>query len=155
MFWTLSFELLPEEEIIDDTADRDRSGIKSAYSLFLTNKRVIFRFDGLGSSLSQSFFYNEITDVSTSRRLFITYLEVKTKKKRFLFHIADAPYWLKRILEIKNEMPTYEESRLGIKPSAAARKRELLDMLTVLRRHDLLSDVEVEEKIHLLDSMQL
>ena len=47
MFWTLSFELLPQEEIIDDTDRRGGSGIKSVYSVFLTNMRVIFRFDGL------------------------------------------------------------------------------------------------------------
>jgi hypothetical protein len=56
MFWTLSFELLPGEKIIDDTDRRGSSGIRSVYSVFLTNMRTIFRFDGLGSSLSQSFF---------------------------------------------------------------------------------------------------
>ncbi len=101
MFWTLSFEMLPGEEIIDDTTRKSHSGIKPAYSVFLTNKRAIFRFDGLGSSLSQSLFYNEIQDVATTKRLFFTYLEVKTKKRNLLFHVSDAPYWLKRILEIK------------------------------------------------------
>ena len=67
MFWTLSFELLPEEKIIDDTTRKVSAGIKPAYSVFLTNKRAIFRFDGLGSSMAQSFFYQEIQEVSTSR----------------------------------------------------------------------------------------
>ena len=155
MFWTLSFELLPQEEIIDDTDRRGGSGIKSVYSVFLTNLRAIFRFDGLGSSLSQSFFYDEIANASTSRRLFITYLEIKAKNRKFLFQVSDADYWAKKILETKKTAPVSGEKRLTGKPSAVARKRELLDMLTALRRHDLLSDAELEEKIHLLDSMKL
>ncbi len=155
MFWTLTFEMLPGEEIIDDTTRKRRSGIKPVYSVFLTNKRAIFRFDGLGSSLSQSIFYNEIQDVAATKRLFFTYLEVKTKKKSLLFHVSDAPYWLKRIREIKNEFPAYEENRLGTKPLPQSRKRELMDMLTILTKHSLLTDSELEEKVHLLDSMKL
>jgi len=154
MFWTLSFELLPDEEIIDDTTRKSQSGINPAYSVFLTNKRAIFRFDGLGSSLSQSFYYSEIQDVAISKRLFFTYLEVKTKKKNFLLHISDAPYWAKRILELKNQPPASEESRLGTKPSPESRKEELMDMLTILRKHSLLTDSELEEKVQILDSMK-
>ena len=154
MFWTLSFELLPEEEIIDDTTRKSHSGIKPAYSVFLTNKRAIFRFDGLGSSLSQSFFYNEIEGVSTTKRLFFTYLELKTKKKNLLFHIAEADYWSKKILEIMKQTPASNENRLKSKPSPESRKRELMDMLTILRKHSLLTDSELEEKVQLLDSMK-
>lgn len=154
MFWTLSFEIMPGEEIIDDTTGKSHSGIKPAYSVFLTNKRVIFRFNGLGSSLSQSFFYNEIQDVSTTKRLFFTYLVLKAKKKNLLFHIADADYWSKKILDIKKQMPASNETRFDAKPSAVGRKRELMDMLTILRKHSLLSDSELEEKVQLLDSMK-
>jgi len=154
MFWTLSFEIMPGEEIIDDTTRKSHSGIKPAYSVFLTNKRAIFRFDGLGSSLSQSFFYNEIQDVATTKRLFFTYLELKTKKKDFLFHIADADYWSKKIIEIMKQIPASNENRFGSKPSPVSRKRELVDMLTTLRKNSLLTDSELEEKVHLLDSMK-
>lgn len=154
MFWTLSFELLPGEEIIDDTTRRGRSGIKAVYSVFLTNKRAIFRFDGLGSSLSQSFFYNEIEDVSTTKRLFFTYLELTVKKKIFLVHIADADYWSKKILQLLKQMPASSENRFTAKPSPESRKRELMDMLTILRKHSLLTDSELEEKVQLLDSMK-
>jgi hypothetical protein len=54
----------------------------------------------------------------------------------------------------KKKSPVSEEKCLNGKPSAAARKRELLDMLTALRRHNPLSDAELEEKIQLLDSMK-
>jgi Bacterial PH domain len=155
MFWTLSFELLPGEEIIDDTTRKVSSGIKPAYSVFLTNKRAIFRFDGLGSSLAQSFFYHEIQEVATSKRLFFTYLDIKAKKKTYLLHIADAPYWAKRILEIKNQTPVSAENRLNAKPSPESRKRELMDMLIILRKHSLLNDSELEEKVQQLDSMKL
>jgi hypothetical protein len=154
MFWTLTFEMMPGEEIIDDTTRKGHSGIKSAYSVFLTNKRAIFRFDGLGSSLSQSFFYNEIQDVTTTKRLFFTYLELKAKKKNLLFHIADADYWAKKILEIMKQIPASNENRFDAKPSPVSKKRELMDMLTILRKHSLLTDSELEEKVQLLDSMK-
>jgi len=154
MFWTLSFEMLPGEKIIDDTTRKSHYGIKPAYSVFLTDKRAIFRFDGLGSSLSQSFFYNEIQDAATTKRLFFTYLELKTKKKNFLFHIADAAYWSKKILEVMKQMPASNENRFDAKPSPGSRKRELMDMLTILRKNSLLTDSELEEKVHLLDSMK-
>ena len=155
MFWTLSYELLPGEEIIDDTTKKSHTGLKPAYSVFLTNKRALFRFDGLGSSLTQSFFYHEIQEAATSKRLFFTYLDIKTEKKTFLFHIADAPYWAKKILEIKNQTPFSDENRLHAKPSPERRKRELMDMLIILRKHSLLNDSELEEKVQLLDSMKL
>ena len=155
MFWTLSFELLPDEEVIDDSTRVSLSGIKPAYSVFLTNKRAIFRFDGLGSSLSQSFYYSEIQEVATSRRLFFTYLAVKAKKRNFLLHVADAPYWAKKILEIKNVSPSTEVNRIGTQVSPESQKRELMDMLVILRKHSLLTDAELDEKVRLLDSMKL
>lgn len=154
MVWTLSFELLPGEEIIDDTTRKSNAGIKPAYSVFLTNKRAIFRFDGLGSSLTQSFFYHEIADVKTTKRLFFTYLEFKAKKKNLLFHIADADFWAKKIVEIKNQLPNADENYIKTKPSAESMKRELMDMLTILRKHSLLSDSELDEKVQLLDTMK-
>jgi hypothetical protein len=154
MFWTFTFEMLPGEEVIDDTARKSRSGIKPAYSVFLTNKRVIFRFDGLGSSLLQSFFYNEIQDVATTKRLFFTYLELKTKKKSVFFHIADADYWSNKILEIRKQIPPSNENRFDAITSPLSKKRELMDMITILRKNSLLTDSELEEKVHLLDSMK-
>ena len=154
MFWTLTFEMMPGEEIIDETTLKSHSGIKPAYSVFLTNKRAIFRLDGLGSSLSQSFFYNEIRDVATTKRLFFTYLELKAKKKNLLFHIADADYWSKKILEIIKQIPASNGNRFDVSPSPESRKRELMDMLTILRKNSILTNSELEEKVHLLDSMK-
>lgn len=154
MFWALSFELLPNEEIIDDTTRKVTSGVKPAYSVFLTNKRAVFRFDGLGSSMTQSFFYHEIETVSTSRRIFITYLELKTKKKNFLFHVADAPYWADKLLELKNRFSISGESRFSAAPLPDVRKREFMDMLIVLRKNSLLTEPEFEEKVRLLDSLK-
>jgi hypothetical protein len=60
MFWNLSFQLMPDEKIIADSTQIKQSRIiKATCSVILTNKRVIFRFDGLGSSLTQNFLPNE------------------------------------------------------------------------------------------------
>jgi hypothetical protein len=155
MFWSLSFQLLPDEIIVDDSLRRDRSAIRPAYSVFLTNRRAIFRFDGLGSSMTQSFFYEEIQDARPSKRLFFSYLLVKTEKKEFLLNTSDAEYWAEKILEIRQGVTEYGDSPLQQRPlSPERRKRELLDMLTVLRKNELLTDDELEQKIHLLDSMK-
>ena|SRR3990172_1261693 len=152
MFWSLSFQLLPEEVVLEDSASRGQSGIKPAYSVFLTNKRAIFRFDGLGSSLTQSFFYHEMLDIRPSRRLFFTYLLVKTEKRDFLLNTSEPEYWMNKILEIKKK--TVHEPAQQPAASPERKKRELLDMLTVLRKNALLTDSELEEKIHQLDSMK-
>jgi hypothetical protein len=154
MFWSLSFQLMPDEEIVDDSTQKHSSGIKPAYSVFLTNKRAIFRFDGLGSSMTQSFFYNEILDIRLSKRLFFTYLSIKTSKRNFLLNTDDAAYWAARILETKKNVSKFSGiSKPPTISTSERRKKELLSMLTVLRKNSLLTDTELEEKIHLLDSM--
>ena len=154
MFWSLSFQLLPDEEIVDDSTRMKHAGIRPAYSAFLTNKRVIFRFDGLGSSLTQSFFYHEIKELKPVRRLFISYLEVKTAQRDFLLNIVEPEYWAKRIVEMKEQVP--EEPASG-EPKAAhtpgVRKRALFDMLVTLRKNSLLTEGEFDDKVHLLDSL--
>ena len=50
MSWAVSFKLLPGEEIIKDSSENQHALIKPVYSILLTDKRVIFRFDGLGES---------------------------------------------------------------------------------------------------------
>lgn len=154
MFWSLSFQLLPDEEVIEDSIRRPQPAIQASYSVFLTNKRVIFRFDTLGSSLTQSFFYQEITSATPVKRLFITYLDLKTQKRNVVLNISEVEYWTGRIREMKKLSAEAEASQA--KPpqvSPERRKRELLDMLTVLHRNSLLSKAELEEKIHLLDSI--
>lgn len=155
MFWSLSFQLLPDEEIIDDSTKRSHSGIKSAYSVFLTNKRAIFRFDGLGSSMTQSFFYEEILDVKLNKRLFVNYIQLRTKNRDFLLNTSEPDYWTNRILNIKKTLTKSSEAPTDITASSSEnKKRELLDMLTILRKNSLLTDKELEEKVQLLDSMK-
>lgn len=154
MFWSFSFQLLPDEKVIDDSVRRPQPAIKASYSVFLTSKRVIFRFDGLGSSLTQSFFYQEITSVTPVKRLFITYLDLKTEKRSVVLNISDVEYWADRIREQQRASAGAETSRTGAPlVSPERRKRELLDMLTVLHKNSLISNAELEEKIHRLDSM--
>jgi len=154
MFWTLTFQLMPDEKILEDSSARSQGAIKPVYSVFLTNKRAIFRFDGLGSSLTQSFHYEEILDVKPSKRLFFTYLKVRAGKREFLLNVGDAEYWTTRIQEIKNSEAKSggELKQAGSPPERT--KRELLDMITVLRKYSLLTDEELEKKVHLLDSLR-
>ncbi len=154
MFWSLTFQLLPDEIVVDDSSQRPQTGIKPAYSVFITNRRVIFRFDGLGSSMSQSFFFDEILDVKPARRLFFSYLQVTTGQRQFLLNTTDVDYWTSRILEIKKSRPAEGQPIGPRQVSPERKKRELLDMLTVLRKHSLLTDEELEEKIHALDAMK-
>lgn len=155
MFWSLSFHLLPDEDIIEDSTKRPGSGIRAAYSVFLTNKRAIFRFDGFGSSLTQSFFYHEIVSVRICRRLFVTYLEVGTVRKSSLLNIDNAEYWEGRIQEFMKGLPSEETAQKVASPiSPEKKKKELLDMLTALKKNDLITDREFEDKINALDSMK-
>jgi hypothetical protein len=156
MFWSLSMQLMPGEEMIEDSTARAQSGIKPVYSIFLTNKRAIFRFDGLGSSMAQSFFYGEILSITVTRRLFLTYMRLKTQKKDFLLNVADADYWAARIIEIREDIKERGGVRVSVLPYSPERKRrDLLDMLTILRKNDLLTDDELAEKIHHLDTMRI
>lgn len=155
MSWSFSFQLFPGENIIDDSTNRNQSSLKSDYSVFLTDKRVIFRFDGLGSSLTQSFFYNEILDVKPVKRLFVSYLQVKTSKKEFFINTSHADYWSGKILEIKekiDKIPSQDAKATG--STTETQKKELLDMLTILRKNSLLTDNEFEDKVQKLNSMK-
>lgn len=156
MSWGFSFQLLPEEVVIEDSVKGSRPGLKPVYSVFLTNRRVIFRFDGLGSSLTQSFFYDEVLDVKTCKRFFVSYLDVKTAKKNFLLNTGDADYWSKKILEMKNNLAGLSAPKEPtVSPSAGKIKGELSDMLMALRRYSLLTEKELEDKLRMLDSMKL
>jgi hypothetical protein len=156
MFWSFSFQLLPDEQVIEESVRRPQPAIKASYSVFLTNKRVIFRFDGLGSTLTQSFFYQEITGVTPVKRLFITYLDLKTEKRNVVLNISEVEYWAGRIREMKKVSEEAAASQTkSPQVSPGRNKRELLDMLTILHKNSLLSNTELEEKVQLLDSMKL
>ncbi len=155
MFWGLSFHLLSEEVIVEDSTQKKQSGLKPMYSVFLTNKRVIFRFDGLGSSLTQSFSYEEIEEVRPCRRLFVSYLDVRTTRKNFLLNTGDTDHWAKRILEMKSSLSKAAEPHTQAAPVSSGRiKGELTEMLATLRRYALLSEKELEDKLRLLESMK-
>lgn len=155
MSWSFSFELLPGEEIVDDSTRRERDVIKAAYSVFLTNKRVIFRFDGMGSYLSNAFYFSEILDARPATRLFVHYLMLRTKRKEYLLNIPEPEHWIKLILEAKDRArETASELKDIDMAPVEKRKRILLDMLTVLHKNGILDEREFEGKIHLLDSIK-
>lgn len=152
MSWSFSFELLPGEEGIEDSTQRNHAVIKASYSVFLTNKRVIFRFDGMGSYLSKAFFYADVLEAKQTTRIFINYLILKTRRKEYLFNIHETDYWIKRIIEERDKS---QGAALDLKEIDAVppekKKRILLDMLTVLYKNRVLTEKEFEDKVQLLD----
>ena len=151
MFWSMSFQLLPGEAIIDSTDKRSGEsggGIRPSYSVFLTNKRVVFRFDSLRTSMSQSFQYGEILEAGTCKRLFLTYLSLRTKEKTFFLHVDLAEHWRDRILALKEQYAAEgagEEEKKG--PAGKRPSRDqLLAMLKILFQSGLLTEAEHAEK---------
>ena len=160
MFWSFSFNLLPDEEVIEDSTQRPQPAIRASYSIFLTNKRVIFRFDGLGSSLTLSFFYHEIVSALPIKRFLITYLDVKTEKRNIVMNISEVEYWANRIKEMQKVsveagIPGPLSPQISPQVSPERKKRELFDMLIVLQKNSLITTEELEQKIHMLDSLKL
>jgi len=158
MFWSLSLQLLPDETVIEDSTQQSTSGVKPTYSVFLTNKRAVFRFDGFGSSMAQSFTYDEITMTSTAKRMFITYLMLKTGTKEYYLHVPAPEHWASRILDTKAGMlpqaaPPPSRPAPSGELAVQRKRRELHAMLETLRRHKLLTDAEVDEKKREVDTL--
>ncbi|NJD55300.1 MAG: hypothetical protein FIA94_02715 [Nitrospirae bacterium] len=153
MSWSFSFELLPGEAVVEDSTKRETDVIKSVYSVFLTNKRVIFRFDGMGSYLSNAFFYSDVLDARITRRLFVNYLILKTKRKDHLFNIPEPEYWSRQILSAREKIGDIgAEAKAVDAVSPEGKKKTLLDMLIVLHKNNLLTEKEFEEKVNFLDT---
>jgi hypothetical protein len=154
MFWSLSFRLLTGEHVIDDSTRKKNPMVKPVYSVFITNKRAVFRFDGLGSSMTQSFFFDDIMDASPCKRLFITYLLLKTEKKDYLINIFDAEYWSEIIMKTKAQHIDYPQSDASAETLSSdpqIRKQKLGYMISELKKNSLLSEEEFSEKMKKLD----
>lgn len=101
MPWSFSFKLLPDEQIIDDSSKDQDALIKPVYSVLLTSRRVIFRFDGLGSLLKKSLSYDEIMNARSVKRIGINYLRIETNGREHFFNTADPEIWSKKIMAAK------------------------------------------------------
>jgi hypothetical protein len=155
MFWSFSFHLMSDETILEESTGRSLAVLKSTYSVFLTNKRVIFRFDGIGSSLAQSFLYSEIDRVQPLKRLMVNYLCVQTSAKQYFLHTPEPAYWAERILKMKKSVSQVPEASRPAGPVIRTKKQDLTDMLMTLRKYNLLTDAELAEKKKLLETQQL
>jgi len=154
MFWTLSFQLMPDEIIIEDSTKQTAGGLKSTYSVFISNKRVMFRFDGIGSSMVQSFLYHEITDVKSVKRLLINYLCLRTPTSQYFLHTPNPDYWSAKIIDIKkNPHALVDRTVLTAEQFAKKKRQELSDMLFTLQTYNLLSANEVERKKKILETI--
>ena len=154
MFWSLSFHLMPDEYVVEDSTSRSLAVLKETYSVFLTNKRVIFRFDGIGSLMSQSFIYREIDQVQPLKRLMVNYLCVHTSTKQYFLHTPEPAYWADRILKMKKSVAQAPEVSTPAGPVSRTNKQDLSDMLMTLRKYNLLTDAELAEKKKLLETKQ-
>ena len=154
MFWSLSFHLMPDEYVVEDSTSRSLAVLKETYSVFLTNKRVIFRFDGIGSLMSQSFIYREIDQVQPLKRLMVNYLCVHTSAKQYFLHTPEPAYWADRILKMKKSVAQAPEVSRPADPVSRTKKQDLSDMLMTLRKYNLLTDAELAEKKKLLETKQ-
>ena len=158
MFWSLSLQLLPDETVIEDSSSQAIAGVKPAYSVFLTNKRVVFRFDGFGSTMAQSFTYDEITMANAAKRMFITYLGLRTRTKEHFLHIPQPEYWATKILDTKTRMqlspaaPPKEAASSG-DLAMERKRRELHAMLATLRQYDVITDADVQDKARIIDTI--
>jgi hypothetical protein len=155
MFWSLSFHLMPDEYVVEDSTSRSLAVLKETYSVFLTNKRVIFRFDGIGSLMSQSFIYREIDQVQPLKRLMVNYLCIHTSTKQYFLHTPEPAYWADRILKMKKSVAQTPEVSRPAGPVSRTKKQDLSDMLITLRKYNLLTDAELAEKKMLLEKQQL
>jgi len=155
MFWSLSFHLMPDEYVVEDSTSRSLAVLKETYSVFLTNKRVIFRFDGIGSLMSQSFIYREIDQVQPLKRLMVNYLCVHTSAKQYFLHTPGPAYWADRILKMKKSVAQAPEVSRPADPVSRTKKQDLSDLLMTLRKYNLLTDAELAEKKKLLEKQQL
>jgi len=155
MFWSLSFHLMPDEYVAEDSTSRSLAVLKETYSVFLTNKRVIFRFDGIGSLMSQSFIYREIDQVQPLKRLMVNYLCIHTSTKQYFLHTPEPAYWADRILKMKKSVAQTPEVSRPAGPASRTKKQDLSDMLMTLRKYNLFTDAELAEKKKLLEKQQL
>ena len=157
MVWSLQFQLLNGEEVLENSVDRPQSAVRTAYSVFLTTRRVVFRFDGFGSHLIQSFKYPEILGIKLCKRLFVNYLVIKTVQKDYFLNVPETEYWAERILRTKEEIGPEPPDEEPVAPEATGRKKkqELLEIIKALHENSVLSDAEMEEKIKLLEGLGL
>lgn len=155
MFWSLSLHLMPDETILDDSSKQAVSVLKPTYSVFLSNKRVLFRFDGLGSSMTQSFLFSEIIDVRECKRMLVNYLELRTARKDHYLHIPQPAFWAARIIGQIRAAPGDAGDRPALERPALRKRQELRDMLDSLRKHNLLTKEEFDRKSRLVDDLQL
>jgi hypothetical protein len=156
MFWSLSLQLMPDESVLEDSTRRESDGLKPAYSVFLTNKRAIFRFDGLGSTMAQSFLYHEIIEARPSQRMFITYLGLRTATKEYFLHIPEPEFWAPKILEYKMiTSPAAAGVPTSPDPIVRRKKQDLIDMLDSLKRHAILTREEFDQKKKLVETLKI
>jgi|GEM_PF-4797791 len=146
MRWNISTKFEPGEEIVEEQSEKRL--IKAVYTPILTNRRALFRFNSLSTSLVQSFRYEEIASAQMAVRLMVKYLKLNSKGKDYFLNVPDPDSLGARLMELKG---IYAE-KPGEKPAAVKKYSlgELLAMLEALREYGLLTAEEFSEKRKLI-----
>lgn len=146
MSWSFSYELHPGEEIIEDSSNSASPLIKATFCIILTNHRAMFKFNGVASVLTKSFYLSDISFAKPTRRLFIDYLQLAAGKKQFYLNVYEPEAWARKILGAK------EAFGLTRHPTAALKKMDkkvLHHMLAILKRYSLLTEQEFRKRAFL------
>lgn len=155
MFWSLSLQLMPDETITERSDTRPDSVLKASYSVVLTTKRAVFRFRSLGSGMAQSFIYREIESAEVRKRLMINYLLITTPLRQHYIHTPEPEFWAAKILECKKNDASSVSAASATPAVPGRKKRELLNMLAALRKHEVLTAAEFESKKKLLETQSI
>ena len=84
----------------------------------------------------------------------VNYLCVQTSVKQYFLHTPEPAYWAERILKMKKSVSQVSEVARPAVPVGRTKKQDLIDMLTTLRKYNLLNDAELAEKKKLLEKQQ-
>lgn len=145
---SLTFHLETGEEVLEQDKILEEGGVvkfASLFSVMLTNKRVIFRYSGIATGYSLYFTYEEIQEVTITRRLFVDYILVKTKDGgEYVVNAGNPKHWAARIMESREQFSSAEEKAV----------EELTLMLETLWKNGLLTPEEMQEKKERLMSGQ-
>jgi hypothetical protein len=91
--------------------------------------------------------------------MFITYLMLKTGTKEYYLHVPGPEHWASRILDTKAGMlpqaaPPPSRTAPQGELAVQRKRRELHAMLATLRKHDILTDAEFQDKARLIDELR-
>lgn len=151
MAWGLSTCLAEDERILDNSIPDFRPGLGPLYTVCLTQKRVLFRFNPLRSGLCKAFMLADIDKAFVARRFFVNYVGVEAENKTHYFRTSEPEYWAVRINELS--CGSGHHARSGEADSSIeekGRRSALLRIFYGLRKKSVITEPELREKVQRL-----